>query len=520
MIKNATIIRQFTWLSGFLILIIFSLGAITFSSSSNLYELLEKSTTKSVPAIRNMVQADMLHDGLRAVVVEALYSGIKGDTKAIEVLAVEAKEKSESFHKHIAALGELDLSDSTNKAIDDTKPALLQFTDISQQIVNLVSQGQLENAEGKKTDFDKSFEHLETQLESLGDLIEKDAAQASTEGSGTLIMIGSITLAGIALGLILSLFVIRNLRKNVSYFLNQVTQSTETISASSEKLSQSNNEFSANTAESSASLQETVASLEEISSMVKLNSDNAKKASEVSVESRDSAQKGEVSITELSLAMQDINKSSKKMEEIISVIDDIAFQTNLLALNAAVEAARAGEMGRGFAVVADAVRSLAQRSASAAKDISQMIKESITKIEAGTQVVESSREALNSIFVSVKEVSELNHQISNASQEQSEGIRQISEAMNQIDLATQRNATGAQEVALISKEVLDQSKELKGFVFELNEKFIGQKNERQSTADNVLKMPIKKNQFAQKADTSDNFFTDTKKRKVGQLDQF
>lgn len=519
MIKNATIIRQFTWLSGFLILIIFSLGVFTFSSSSNLYELLEKSTTKSVPAIRNMVQADMLHDGLRAVVVESLYSGIKGDANAIKVLDVEVKEKSENFHKHIAALGELDLSDSTNKAIHETKPALLQFTEISQQIVSLVSQGQLENAEGKKSEFDKSFEHLETQLESLGDLIEKDAAQASTEGSSTLIMIGAITLAGISFGLILSLFVIRNLRRNVSHFLSQVTQSTETISNSSEKLSQSNNEFSANTTESSASLQETVASLEEISSMVKLNSDNAKKASEVSVESRDSAQKGEISITQLSHAMQDINKSSKKMEEIISVIDEIAFQTNLLALNAAVEAARAGEMGRGFAVVADAVRSLAQRSAAAAKDISQMIKESITKIETGTQVVESSREALNSIFVSVKEVSELNHQISNASQEQSEGIRQISEAMNQIDSATQRNATGAQEVAVISKEVLDQSKELKGLVFELNNRFLGQKSEKQKI-DNVFHLSVNKKQEIQKMNSHDDFFSDTKKRKVGQLDQF
>lgn len=215
--------------------------------------------------------------------------------------------------------------------------------------------------------------------------------------------------------------------------------------------------------------------------------------------------------------MQDINKSSKKMEEIINVIDEIAFQTNLLALNAAVEAARAGEMGRGFAVVAEAVRSLAQRSSSAAKDISLMIKESITKIETGNRIVESSKEALGSIFNSVKEVSDLNHQISNASQEQSEGIRQISEAMNQIDSATQKNATGAQEVAVISTEVLQQSKELKGLVLQLNEKFLGKSNDL-NKPDNVLQLPVK-NLMARKT-SSDNFFSEGKKRKIGQLDQF
>lgn len=483
MIKNATIIRQFTFLSGFLILIIFALGAFTFSSSSGLYDLLEKSTSKSIPAIRNMVQADMLHDGLRAVVMESFYAGLKDDKKALENLSVEIDEKSKEFFVHITALDDLHLSDSTTKAISDTRPALNQYTEISKEIIKLISDGQLTDAESKKQKFDESFEYLEVKLEGLGDLIEKEAAQASTEGSSTLILIGSITLAGVVLGLILSLFVIRNLKRNVSFFLDKVTQSTETISHSSEKLSESNDEFSANAAESSASLQETVASLEEISSMVKLNSENAKKASDVSSTSRDSAQKGELSITDLSLAMQDINKSSKKMEEIINVIDEIAFQTNLLALNAAVEAARAGEMGRGFAVVAEAVRTLAQRSASAAKDISQMIKESITKIESGTQVVESSRVALNAIFNSVKEISEFNQQISNASREQSEGIRQISEAMNQIDTATQRNATGAQEVATISKDVLEQSKELKSLVSLLNEKFLGQKHNSNNIVD-------------------------------------
>ncbi len=516
MLKNTTVIRQLWMLSFFLVGIITLLGGFTFWRSSAIYTLLQESATKQLPAIRNMVQADMLHDGLRAVVVEALYAKLKGEDSKISNLLKETKEKSGDFHQHIESLAVLGLSDATNSAINETKPALKSYTDLSIQMVDTVNSGNLKAAEEMKSQFDESFEMLEVRLESLGDLIEKEAAQTSTEGSSTLLMIGTITLAGVVLGLFLSVIAIQSLKRNMRQFLSQVLSSTENISHSSERLSQANEEFSASTTESSASLQETVASLEEISSMVKLNSDNAKKASEVSIESRQSAEKGEKSITELSHAMLDINTSSKKMEEIINVIDDIAFQTNLLALNAAVEAARAGEQGRGFAVVAEAVRSLAQRSASAAKDINQMIKESITKIESGNQIVETSRSSLNTIFNSVKQVSDLNHQISNASQEQSQGLRQISEAMNQIDAATQKNSMGAQEVAEVSKSVLDQSKSLKGLVSDLNSRFLGSENQSESTLNNVYTLKPKV------ASKGDDFFSEPSKakRKVGSVDEF
>jgi len=516
MLKKTTVIRQLWMLSFFLVGIITLLGGFTFWHSAAIYTLLQDTSTKKLPAIRNMVQADMLHDGLRAVVVESLYAKLKGEDSKISDLLNEANEKSKDFHQHIESLEGLELSQVTNSAINETKPALKIYTELSIQIVNAAKSGNLKVAEGMKPQFDESFEMLEAKLKSLGDLIEKEAAQSSTEGSSTLLLIGSITLAGVVLGLFLSVIAIRNLKRNMKQFLSQVLNSTENISSSSERLSLANEEFSTSATESSASLQETVASLEEISSMVKLNSDNAKKASEVSIESRQSAEKGEKSITELSVAMLAINTSSKKMEEIINVIDDIAFQTNLLALNAAVEAARAGEQGRGFAVVAEAVRSLAQRSASAAKDISQMIKESITRIESGTQIVETSRASLNTIFNSVKQVSDLNHQISNASQEQSQGLRQISEAMNQIDSATQRNSMGAQEVAEVSNSVLDQSKSLKDLVSDLNVRFLGSKQQSDSVQNNVYTIKPKV------AAKQDDFFADSSKakRKVGSVNDF
>lgn len=232
-----------------------------------------------------------------------------------------------------------------------------------------------------------------------------------------------------------------------------VTDSIQQLSATGQTLSQASTS-------AAASLEETVASLEEMSSMVKMNSDNAKQASALSQSSRDSAEQGEKEIHSLISSMHEISTSSKKIEEIITVIDDIAFQTNLLALNAAVEAARAGEQGKGFAVVADAVRSLAQKSAVAAKEISTLINESVSQVEKGTEIADRSGQSLKGIMKSVKTMTELNAGISSASTEQSQGISQISQSMNQLDQATQSNAASAEEAAASSETLLRQAKSL------------------------------------------------------------
>lgn len=249
---------------------------------------------------------------------------------------------------------------------------------------------------------------------------------------------------------------------------DDLSNSASTITSSSDQLSAASQSLSSGATEGAASLEETVSSMEEISGMVKLNADHASEAASLSRSSSDAADEGEKEIQNLVSAMSGISASSKKIEEIITVIDDIAFQTNLLALNAAVEAARAGEQGKGFAVVAEAVRTLAQRSAVAAKDITGLIKESVEQIEQGSKIADQSGAVLKNIVSSVKKVSDLNGEIATASRQQSEGLGQISTAMNQLDQVTQTNAASAEEAAASAEELSAQAQILQTMVLKLN----------------------------------------------------
>lgn len=269
------------------------------------------------------------------------------------------------------------------------------------------------------------------------------------------------------------MFIGLKLSKTVGGVAEQLSSAGSQVNLAIAQLSQAGQSLSQSSTSAAASLEETVASLEEMSSMVNMNSDNAKQAASLSHASRTAAEDGEREIKNLVTSMQEISQSSKKIEEIINVIDDIAFQTNLLALNAAVEAARAGEQGKGFAVVAEAVRALAQRSASSAKDISALIKTSVSQIEEGSKIADKSGEVLSNIVTSIKKVSDLNNEIAAASSEQTTGIQQISKAMNQLDQSSQSNAASSEEIASTAEEIASQSSQMQNLVGTLNKVVTG-----------------------------------------------
>jgi methyl-accepting chemotaxis protein-1 (serine sensor receptor) len=200
--------------------------------------------------------------------------------------------------------------------------------------------------------------------------------------------------------------------------------------------------------------------MEQMTSTVKQNADNARQANQLANAARDEAEKGGQVVTQAVTAMGAINDSSRKIADIIGVIDEIAFQTNLLALNAAVEAARAGEQGRGFAVVATEVRNLAQRSASAAKEIKELINDSVDKVKAGSELVDRSGKTLTEIVQGVKKVSDIVSEIAAASQEQSAGIEQVNKAVMQMDEMTQQNAALVEEAAAAAKSMEDQAHQM------------------------------------------------------------
>jgi methyl-accepting chemotaxis protein len=247
---------------------------------------------------------------------------------------------------------------------------------------------------------------------------------------------------------------------NLTQTIRAVREAVEAVNNGAEEITKGNEDLSQRTSEQASALEETTASMEEMTSTVKQNADNAKQANQLAIAARETADKGGAVTKRAVEAMGEINKSSKKIADIITVIDEIAFQTNLLALNAAVEAARAGEHGRGFAVVAAEVRNLAQRSATAAKEIKGLINESIQRVTEGSEYVNQSGATLDGIMTSVKRVTDIIAEITAASQEQASGIEQVNKAVMSMDETTQQNAALVEETTSAAQSMRGQAKEL------------------------------------------------------------
>lgn len=253
---------------------------------------------------------------------------------------------------------------------------------------------------------------------------------------------------------------IETLRRKLGELIRDVRSTSGTVDASAADINASIDRLNLRSSEQAASLEETASSMEEMTASVKRNADNARHASGLATEARERAQRGgDVAVRAVN-AMTEINNSSRRIADIIGVIDEIAFQTNLLALNAAVEAARAGEQGRGFAVVASEVRSLAQRSATAAREIKELIQDSVAKVQDGSKLVDESGKHLRDIVEAATKVANIIGEISEASSQQANGLDQVNAAIMQMDATTQQNAAMAEETSSVAAAMKNQARSL------------------------------------------------------------
>src|SRR5450830_195082 len=256
------------------------------------------------------------------------------------------------------------------------------------------------------------------------------------------------------------LFAFKRMRDSLTDTISNIKSSADTIASASSEIASGNHDLSGRTEQQAGAIEETASAMEELTSTVKQNADNARQANQLAVSASEVAVTGGNVVNEVVATMGSINESSRKIVDIISVIDGIAFQTNILALNAAVEAARAGEQGRGFAVVASEVRSLAQRSSAAAKEIKVLIGDSVSKVDIGSKLVQQAGETMNEVVASVRRVTDIVGEISAASTEQSTGIEEVNRAITQMDETTQQNAALVEEAAAAAQSLQEQASKL------------------------------------------------------------
>jgi methyl-accepting chemotaxis protein len=253
---------------------------------------------------------------------------------------------------------------------------------------------------------------------------------------------------------------LRHMNDSLVAIVTDVRGGTDLIATASAEISSGNLDLSARTEQQASALEETAASMEELTTTVRQNADNARQANQLSITASGVASQGGVVVGQVITTMGSINESARKIVDIIGVIDGIAFQTNILALNAAVEAARAGEQGRGFAVVASEVRTLAQRSAAAAKEIKELIGNSVAKVDAGTKLVDQAGATMEEVVTSIRRVTDIMAEIASASQEQTGGIEQVNQAIGQMDQVTQQNAALVEESAAAAASMQEQAAKL------------------------------------------------------------
>ncbi|MEO8342430.1 MAG: methyl-accepting chemotaxis protein, partial [Gallionella sp.] len=415
-------------------------------------------------AIKLQLQADQARGALYADVLSAIMAGTKDDKAQIADLRKDAEEHSNAFIEAVNNLESAQVNDNIKQEAAKVRPYMGAYLESATTFIELASTD-IGGALNRFSEFTIAFKSLGVEMGLLSNLIEENSNQTQSNASTNLarIVILSVALSAwiivFALGFLFARSIIRPLSNAIEIarhvadgdltsrieinsrdetgqllqalkdmnaslggIVGEVRLTIDTIITAAQQIAAGNSDLSQRTEEQASSLEETASSMEELTSTVKQNAENAKQANQLAANASDIAVKGGLAVNEVVQTMASISTSSKKIVDIISVIEGIAFQTNILALNAAVEAARAGEQGRGFAVVASEVRNLAQRSAAAAKEIKSLIDDSVSNVDTGSRQVDQAGATMQEIVTAVKRVTDIMSEIAAASNEQSAGI--------------------------------------------------------------------------------------------------
>jgi methyl-accepting chemotaxis protein len=458
----------------------------------------------SSTAMRSSQHVDMLHDAVRSDVFMLMLGVANQDNVQLSEGTQGLQQHSAEMNRIFTELLNLPLSESVKSKAVAAQAEVKRYLDAASLVQRLASTDAVA-AKNALMDFQKEFDQTESSLGALSDTIYDESTQKK---NSTIESVTASKIQNIALVLIASLILIvaplwvakqietpisqavaladqmaegdltahikphgnaemvkllsalQRMQGSFTNIVRSVKTNAESVATASAEIAHGNNDLSARTEQQASGLQETAASMEELGSTVKQNADSARQANQLALSASTVAIQGGEVVGQVVETMKGINESSRKISDIISVIDGIAFQTNILALNAAVEAARAGEQGRGFAVVASEVRSLAGRSADAAKEIKSLINASVERVEQGTALVDQAGTTMTEVVSSIRRVTDIMGEISAASNEQASGVAQVGEAVTQMDQATQQNAALVEEMAAAASSLKSQANDL------------------------------------------------------------